>query len=596
MCAAPHFNVVIVGAGLAGLSLAHQLLLYTGKTILLLEKRAAIPMALQKYGEATVQLSAYYLSKVLDLEEHLLREHFMKYNLRFFWKTEGKENSRFEEYCQSYIRNFSNIASYQLDRNKLEAEILRLNLEQPDFTFHSGISGLNVSLSNDGPHTLSYQVGDKQANVTADWVVDSSGRGKFLARKLGLARQSPIRHGSHFFWVEGSVNLEKLTDLSPKDIRLKKQRAVLGHLPFWLATNHFCGEGFWLWVIPLQGKTSLGLVYDNRLVDREQIASVPQLIEWICEEFPLFARDLPYRKVLCHSALKDFAYDCAQTISAARWAMAGEAGRFTDPLYSPGGDLIALYNTLIVDAILTDDTDELAEKTRFYEQLMRSFYDAYVPSFAVSYYALGDQEAMTLKYTWELAIYFSFYVFPFINDLFTDRRFIVLFINRFSRLGQVNRNVQEFITGFYHWKKIHQTRTHRPIFNDFMENGALRTAESTFYRVGVTVEEAREVLDEQLANLMELARFVVAHAYSVVLGDKSVATNRSFVESIDLNNCCFDENKMREHYAVHAENSEQYIWAFDPSVLDRFRTAPRATQLFVPAAQQATALSGQGGD
>jgi flavin-dependent dehydrogenase len=589
-----HYDVVIIGGGLAGLSLARQLLLNSGKTILLLEKRAALPMALQKYGEATVQLSAYYFSKVLDLEEHLLREHFMKYNLRFYWTTEGKENSRFEEYCQSYIRNLSNIATYQLDRNKLEAELLRLNLESPQFTFQPGVNGLEVALSNDGPHSVSYQVAGEPSSATADWIVDTSGRGKFLAHKLGLTRQNPIRHGAHFFWVEGLVNIDKLTDLSPKEIRLKKDRAAIGHLPFWLATNHFCGEGFWFWVIPLQGKTSLGLVYDNRLIDRARIASLPQLIDWVCTEFPLFARDLPFRKVLCHSALKDYSHDCGQTISAARWAIAGEAGRFTDPLYSPGGDLISLYNTLITDAILTDDAGELTEKTRLYEQLMKSFYEAYVPSFAVSYYALGDQEAMTLKYTWELAIYFSFYVFPFINDLFTNRRFIVLFVNRFSRLGQVNRNLQQFITDFYHWKKEHCTRTRRPIFNDFTEIGALRVAESTFYRVGVTVDEAREVLDEQLASLLGLARFVVAHVYSVVLGDSAVLTNRSFVESIDLDNFCFDETGIRERYAVHAENNEQYVWAFDPSVLARFRTS-RTPQLFIPQAESIAALSGQGG-
>jgi flavin-dependent dehydrogenase len=590
-----HYDVVIIGGGLAGLSLARQLLLNSGKTILLLEKRAALPMALQKYGEATVQLSAYYFSKVLDLEEHLLREHFMKYNLRFYWTTEGKENSRFEEYCQSYIRNLSNIATYQLDRNKLEAELLRLNLESPQFTFQPGMNGLEVALSNDGPHSVSYQVAGEPSSATADWIVDTSGRGKFLAHKLGLTRQNPIRHGAHFFWVEGLVNIDKLTDLSPKEIRLKKDRAAIGHLPFWLATNHFCGEGFWFWVIPLQGKTSLGLVYDNRLIDRARIASLPQLIDWVCTEFPLFARDLPFRKVLCHSALKDYSHDCGQTISAARWAIAGEAGRFTDPLYSPGGDLISLYNTLITDAILTDDAGELTEKTRLYEQLMKSFYEAYVPSFAVSYYALGDQEAMTLKYTWELAIYFSFYVFPFINDLFTNRRFIVLFVNRFSRLGQVNRNLQQFITDFYHWKKEHCTRTRRPIFNDFTEIGALRVAESTFYRVGVTVDEAREVLDEQLASLLGLARFVVAHVYSVVLGDSAVLTNRSFVESIDLDNFCFDETGIRERYAVHAENNEQYVWAFDPSVLARFRTSPCTPQLFIPQAESIAALSGQGG-
>jgi 2-polyprenyl-6-methoxyphenol hydroxylase-like FAD-dependent oxidoreductase len=590
------FDVAIIGAGLAGLSLARQLLLNSDKKILMIEKRTTVPPALQKYGEATVQLSAYYYSRVLDLEEHLLREHFMKYNLRFYWKSAGRDNSCFEDYSQSYIRTLSNIATYQLDRNKVEAEMLRLNLENPNFTFRSGVSGLKVSLADEGPHALGYRVGGEEASATAVWVVDTSGRGKFLARQMELTKQNPIRHGAHYFWVEGLVNIDKLTDLSPKELRLKRDRAAIGHLPFWLATNHFCGEGFWFWVIPLQGKTSLGLVYDSALIDRERIASLPDLVAWVCEEFPLFARDLPYRKVLCHSALKDYSHDCAQTISPSRWAMAGEAGRFTDPLYSPGGDLIALYNTLITDAILTDDGGELAEKTRLYEQLMQSFYEAYVPSFAVSYDVLGDQEAMTLKYTWELTIYFAFYVFPFINDLFTDRRFQLSFISRFSRLGPVNRNVQSFVSAFFQWKKANCERARQPRFNDFMEIGALRAAEGTFYRVGVTVEEARDVLDEQFDNLMDLARFVVAHVTSVVLADDAVLTDRAFVEGLDLNNFRFDPEQMRERYAARAGTEGLYEWRFDPTVLRRLRPELKAAEGRAPSAADVPVLAAQGGD
>src|SRR5260370_27701775 len=113
-----HVGVVVLGAGLAGLSLARQLTLMSDKTSLLLEKRAQAPPTRQKVGEATVQLSGYYFSKVLDLEDHLLREHLMKYNLRFYWKTQQAGDS-YEHYSQSYIRNLSNIASYQLDRNKI---------------------------------------------------------------------------------------------------------------------------------------------------------------------------------------------------------------------------------------------------------------------------------------------------------------------------------------------------------------------------------------------------------------------------------------------------------------------------------------------
>ena len=126
-------NVVIIGAGLAGLTLARQLLISNDKRILLLEKRSELPSRRQKVGESLVQVGGYYFSRVLDLEEYLLRNHYMKYNLRFYWKSEGRENRNFEDYGQSYIRTFSNIACYQLDRNEIERELLLLNQQSDRF-------------------------------------------------------------------------------------------------------------------------------------------------------------------------------------------------------------------------------------------------------------------------------------------------------------------------------------------------------------------------------------------------------------------------------------------------------------------------------
>lgn len=566
-----HYDVLIIGAGLAGLALARQLLLNTGKRILLVDRRTEFPPVKQKVGEATVQLSAYYLSKVLDLEEHLLREHFVKYNLRFYWKTPGLANDCYEHYSQAYILKLSNINTYQLDRNKLEGEILRINLENTNFSFTAGVSELEVTLSETGgPHLFSFNANGQDVGGSARWVVDTSGRGKFLARRMLLIRESPIRHGAHFFWVEGLLNIEKLTSLSPQQMRTRRDRAALGHLPVWLSTNHFCGEGFWFWTIPLHGKTSLGLVYDNRIFPRERVDTLQKLIAWVCEEFPLFARDLPHRRVLHHTALKDFAHDCAQTISPARWAIAGEAGRFTDPLYSPGGDLISFYNTFITDAIQTDDDAELADKCDLYEQLMQAVYQAYVPSYAISYDTLGDQEGFTMKYSWELAIYFSFFVFPFINDLFTDRRFIVTFVSRFSKLGPVNKNLQAFISAYYQWKKTRRERPSRIIYNDFTEMPALFRAEKTFYQVGVSIDEARRILDQQFVNLKETALFIVAHISASVLEDERALVNRSFIEGFDLNRLNFDPVDIRNRYASCKSSSEVYDWSFDPGVLRRF--------------------------
>ena len=588
-----NYDVLIIGAGLAGLALARQLLLNTRKRILLVDRRSEFPPAKQKVGEATVQMSAYYFAKVLDLEEHLLREHFVKYNLRFYWKTPRLANDCYEHYSQAYILKLSNINTYQLDRNKLEGEMLRVNLENPNFDFAPAASELDVTLcETGGPHLFSFKAEGHEVRGSARWIVDTSGRGRFLARRMALGRESPIRHGAHFFWVEGLLNVEKLTNKTPQEIRLRPDRDMLGHLPVWLSTNHFCGEGFWFWTIPLHGKTSLGLVYDNQIFPRERVDTLEKLIAWICEEFPLFGRDLPHRRVLHHTALKDFSYDCAQTISPARWAITGEAGRFTDPLYSPGGDLISLYNTFIADAIQTENDDELAGKCDLYEQLMQAVYQAYVPSYAISYDALGDQECFTMKYSWELAIYFAFFVFPFINDLFTERRFIVTFISRFSKLGPINKNLQAFISDYYQWKKIARQHPPRIIYNDFTEMAGLFRAEKTFYQIGVSVEEARRVLDQQLDSLKEMALFIVAHIGAAVLQDERALVNRTFVEGIDLNRLRFDLSEIRERYASCKDSSEMYSWSFDPKVLQRF--VDREGSEAVEAGMEL--LAGVGGD
>ncbi len=576
------YDVVIIGAGLAGLSLARHLLLETDKTVMMIERREAVPSPRQKVGESTVQLAGYYFSRVLDLEEHLMSHHYLKNNLRFFWKNDGRRNDGFEDYSQSLIRAISNVASYQLDRNVFEAELLRLNLENPRFEIATGIRKLDVDLADDGPqgtepHQITLGKGEEARTVNARWVIDASGRGKVLARRKQLRKRNAIRHGTFFWWVDGLVDIEKLSDRSRRDFRIDPRRRITGHLPAWWATNHFCGEGFWFWVIPLHGKTSLGLVYDVERVSHSDVFSVEKATEWVCREFPLFARDLPQREVLDFAGYRDYSFDCVQTISSSRWALTGEAGRFTDPLYSPGSDLISIYNTLIVDAIQTDDGDELARKCQLGEQLMRSVYSAYVPSYATSYDALGNQEAFALKYTWELTIYFAFYVFPFINDLVTDRRFALSFLRTFSRLGPMNRGVQQLINDYYHWRKDHIGPCEEPQDFDFTELTPLYRAQETFYRVGVSVEEAREVLAEQLANAEELARLIAAHIGAMVVGDPDAVDDRRFVEGFDLADLRFDPEAMRARWRrcveQRAEGEEPYPWSLDPRVLDRLRPA-----------------------
>jgi len=232
----------------------------------------------------------------------------------------------------------------------------------------------------------------------------------------------------------------------------------------------------------------------------------------------------------------------------------------------------------------------LADKCRLYEQLMKAVYEAYVPTYAISYDALGDQQVFTLKYSWELAIYFSYYVFPFINDLFTNKRFLVIFINRFSQLGRINRSLQTFISDFFQWQKTRRTPPAEVFHFDFTDIKPLAEAEKTFYRVGVSIEEARQVLDEQLVNLREMARFIAAQICASVLNDVRVLTNRRFVESFDINRLRFDPAEIRAAYLACQSSTETYPWTLDPHVLERLIEGQTLIE------EEAELLAGVGGD
>jgi hypothetical protein len=168
-------------------------------------------------------------------------------------------------------------------------------------------------------------------------------------------------------------------------------------------------------------------------------------------------------------------------------------------------------------------------------------------------------------------------VFPFINDLFTDRRFLIHFLRTFSKLGRVNLVLQTFIKHYYDWKKAHREPQTSPVFFEFYDIHGLAVAEQTFYKVGVSVDEARAVLDGQLENTMTLAKYVAAHIYAMVLDQPGLVWNKTFVEQLDTERLAFDPTRMRAEYAAHADQTGRYTWpdGWNPEVAFRFHTPLR---------------------
>jgi len=557
------YDVVILGAGQAGLSLARQLILYSDRSILHLEKRKNPKTQKQKVGESTVQIGGYYFSKILDLEEYLLQNHLMKYNLRFLWKSEMNTPNHYENYSQSFIRNFSNIASYQLDRNKFESKLINVNSESKNYDLLTGIGIQNIIIKKRN-HKIDFRWNNQLRSVQCDWIVDASGRNQYLSRKLNLKKSCPIKHNAHHFWVDGLVNIEKMTEKSIIERRQLKTKTVLGHIPVLLATNHFMGEGFWFWVIPLKTMTSFGLVYDPKRIEPTLVNRQEKLLKWIFSEFPLFGDSLKDKKIIDFTTINNFAYDCKKTLSTEGWAITGVSGRFNDPLYSPGADTIAIQNSAITELINTKLNSEMEKKISYYEPLFQVLFHSFLPTYYSSYDALGDSETFALKYTWELSVYFSFYVFPFTNDLFLNPDFLDRYFQRIATLGPINRTLQKYINDYYHWK-MEKSKCSKQVFFDFMDVYTLKECEKTFYEVSSDIENGIRILDEKLSILKQFARLIIAHIKSRVHTNPQWMIQHSFVQSIKLKKEVFDPSE-----TIHVAKSKKYDWGkLDPYIFSK---------------------------
>jgi flavin-dependent dehydrogenase len=409
------YDVVIVGGAVAGASTAIVLKRGNPKLrILVVEKTDRFDW---KVGESTVEVSSYFLTRVLKQWSHLVRDQLPKQAFRYWFFNDSVTCLR--EASETGPTQLARTPSFQLDRAKLDEHLLKTAREEGSEVWRPAkAAGWTLAEgSGSSTNTLTVEKSDgTTATVSCRWLVDATGRQAMLARKRGGV--TPIEsHPTAAIWVRYTdvkdMDGIALAGTDPAD---PWHRAVIA--PRRLATNHFTGWGYWIWFIPLHdGEMSVGLVWDKRLVTPVGTTPLDKLTRFL-DGNPLTKQMIEGARVVDGDCryYAHLPYFVDKFIGPG-WTCVGDAGGFLDPFYSPGLDQMSFSVWTRTRLILQDLAGapsetmaaEYALHNKRYDRFFKYFYEAI---YRDKYYVMGDYDTMTTAFLLDTALYYFAAIMP----------------------------------------------------------------------------------------------------------------------------------------------------------------------------------------
>lgn len=391
----PDCDVIIIGSGLAGSSLAAVLARGGARTQILdagTHPRFAIGESTIPYTSMLMRLvSERYgvpeikkLTTFENVQASIAPSCGIKRNFGFLYHREG-QSQRFEECHEFPIPRITHVENHFF-RQDVDAWMLGVAVEHGARVKQRAL----VSDVDIDSHGVTVRTGDGES-FRGRYVIDASGFRSPIVTKFGL-REEPtrLRHQSRALFTH-MLGVKGYEDTVPKGAHGNPTKWSQG-------TLHHLFEGGWMWVIPFNNHAratnpliSVGLNLDPRV--HPPFDGTPQ------EEFDDFLRRFPdvAKQFEGATAVRPWVrtgrlqYSSKQTMGY-RWCLTSHAAGFVDALFSRGlSNSFEIVNALgwrLLDALREDDfSEQRFAPVQHLEQSLIDFNDDLV---ANAYTSFGD--------------------------------------------------------------------------------------------------------------------------------------------------------------------------------------------------------------
>ncbi|HWF18309.1 MAG TPA: NAD(P)/FAD-dependent oxidoreductase [Verrucomicrobiae bacterium] len=395
------FDVVIVGGALSGAATAVLLLKEKPDLrVLIVEKSTAFT---RRVGEATIEVSTYFLTHSLGLTGHLTESHLSKQGLRFWFANEKTQT--LGDCSEIGGRYLARVPAFLVDRAVMDQEVLRRACAMGAQLWRPA-TVQKIELVLGGAQKITVRHQERTEEIEARWIVDASGVAAILARQEGWLRPN-LEHPTSAAWSrwKGVKDWEGF-DLAKKYPCWSKACYGLRGT----ATNHLMGDGWWAWMITLKGgDVSIGVVFDQRRVQWPEGGTMAQRLKDFLMRHPIGRElmadaqwtdgDVHWRKNLPYYST---------TYAGDGFSLVGDAAAFLDPFYSPGMDWITFTATCTAEMILMQQRGELKPERieRHNRDFIRSYERWFQAIYKDKYEYMGDFQLLKLAFLMDLGLYY----------------------------------------------------------------------------------------------------------------------------------------------------------------------------------------------